>query len=180
MMDIAKLIAELIAREGGYVNDPRDAGGETNFGITERVARANGYTGAMRAMTRTQAAAIYESQYWFRPRFADIEPLYPKVAAELFDTGVNMGTAKASEFLQIALNALNNQARDYGDIREDGAIGPASLAALKAYKAKRGAEGEGVLLKALNCLQGARYIELARMRAANEAFVYGWLRTRVA
>jgi len=179
-MTLATMIADLIAREGGYVNDPRDAGGETNFGITIRVARANGYTGSMRAMTKTQAAGIYESQYWSRPGFADVAKLYPEIAEELFDTGVNMGPGKAAEFLQVALNALNNGGKDYPDIGEDGDIGPATMRSLKAFSAMRGAEGGRVLLKALNCLQGARYIELSRLRAANEAFVYGWLRTRVA
>jgi lysozyme family protein len=179
-MTIETLLDELIGREGGYVNDPRDAGGETIWGITIATARANGFTGAMRTMTREQAKAIYRSQYWIRPRFSEVEVIYPLVAEELLDTGVNMGVRKAGEFLQVALNALNNQGRDYADIGEDGAVGNATLGAIRAYKAKRGAEGQSVLLKALNCLQGARYIELSRLRSANESFVYGWLRTRVA
>lgn len=177
---IEEVLERLIAKEGGYVNDPRDTGGETIWGITARVARANGYTGPMRSMTRDQAKAIYRKQYWIRPGFSDVALVSQAVAEELFDTGVNMGPGKASEFLQIALNGLNNQARDYADIAEDGDIGPGTLAALRAYLAKRGKEGEAVLLKALNCLQGARYIDLARRRGANESFLFGWLRTRVA
>ncbi|WP_319800296.1 putative peptidoglycan-binding domain-containing protein, partial [Enterobacter hormaechei] len=45
---------------------------------------------------------------------------------------------------------------------------------------KRGGEGEIVLLRALNCSQGQRYLELAEQRPANESFVYGWMRERVS
>lgn len=177
---IDKLLDDLIAREGGYVNDPRDAGGETNWGVTARVARANGFAGPMRDMTREQAKTIYSKVYWTAPGFDRVAAFSQTVAEELFDTGVNMGPAKASEFLQIALNGLNSNGKDYPDIAEDGDIGSGTIAALVAYIHKRGVEGIVVLLKALNCLQGARYIELARGRAANEAFLYGWLRTRVS
>ena len=174
------LVEKLITKEGGYVFDPRDAGGETNFGITRAVARENGYAGAMAAMTRDQAKAIYRAKYWAKPGLYLIAPLSSKIAEELLDTGVNMGTGTAGTFLQRALNALNGQARDYADILVDGGIGPGTAAALKALLAKRGAAGEGVVLKALNCLQGARYIELAEGRAANETFEFGWLANRVA
>lgn len=179
-MSIEAIIDGIVDREGGYINDPRDAGGETNFGITVRVARANGYTGAMRALTRDKAEAIYRSEYVIRPGFAAIIPLSEKIAEELVDTGVNMGTGKAAEFLQKALNALNNQGKDYPDIAEDNDIGPATIRALKAYLAKRGKDGELVMLRILNGLQVARYVEIARMRSANEAFVFGWIRTRIS
>ena len=59
-----QLIAEVIDREGGYVNHPADRGGPTNWGITIAVARHHGYTGDMRALSRQQAAAIYAADYW--------------------------------------------------------------------------------------------------------------------
>ena len=55
-----------------------------------------------------------------------------------------------------------------------------ALAALRAFLGRRGDAGERVLLKALNCLQGARYIDLAQRRSANESFLYGWIANRVA
>lgn len=179
-MSIDKLIDGVIGREGGYVNDPRDPGGATIWGITERVARANGYTGPMKDMPREAAKNIYFAQYVQKPGFAAVMAESEAVAEELVDTGVNMGPPIAGLMLQKALNGLNNQARDYPDLLEDADFGPASIAALKAYLAKRGKDGEAVLLKALNCLQGARYIEIARGRPASEAFLFGWLRTRVA
>ena len=90
-----------------------------------------------------------------------------------------MGTHQAALWLQMALNAFNDSGRLYGDIREDGDIGPASLSALRAYVAARPKDGEAVMLKALNVLQGARYIDLARQRMSNERFVYGWIANRV-
>src|SRR3546814_21200881 len=90
-----------------------------------------------------------------------------------------MGPAVPSLWFQQALNALNNGARLYADIKEDGDIGPATLGAFRAYLKARGAEASEVMMKALNSLQGARYIELSRTRAANEDFTFGWLRPRV-
>lgn len=179
-MSIDSLIDGVIGREGGYSNNPNDSGGETCWGITIRVARANGYAGPMKDMPREAAKNIYFSQYVQKPGFASIMPLSTAIAEELVDTGVNMGPAVPALMLQQALNGLNNQGRDYADIREDADVGPGTLEALKAYLAKRGKQGEQVLLKALNCLQGARYIDLARGRSANEAFLYGWLANRVA
>src|SRR5215207_5525451 len=101
------LIDQLIEREGGYVNHPADRGGPTNFGITAAVARAQGYAGSMRDMPRSEAEAIYRRLYWIRPGFNAVARLSARVAAELFDTGVNMGPAVAVTFLQRALTALN-------------------------------------------------------------------------
>ena len=174
------LVEGLISREGGYVNNSNDTGRETIWGITRGVARENGYAGAMAAMTRGQAKALYRAKYWAKPGLYLIAPLSAKIAEELLDTGVNMGTGTAGTFLQRALNALNGQGRDYADVLVDGGIGPGTAGALKALLGKRGAAGEAVVLKALNCLQGARYIELAEGRAANETFEFGWLANRVA
>ncbi|MDK1233962.1 putative peptidoglycan-binding domain-containing protein, partial [Cronobacter turicensis] len=65
------------------------------------------------------------------------------------------------------------------DMSVDGRIGPRTINALQAYLNKRGKDGERVMLVALNCQQGERYIELAEQRPANESFVYGWLKERV-
>ena len=178
-MDITGLIDELIDREGGYVNDASDAGGATRFGITQAVARQNGYTGDMRVFPRDEAVAIYRRRYWLRPQFSEVARRAPTIAAELFDTGVNMGPATAAGFLQRALNALNRGQRDYPDLMLDGAIGPATLGALDGFLNTRGSAGERVLLKAIEALQGARYIALAERRPANEAFLYGWLANRI-
>lgn len=177
---IEKLVDDLIEREGGYVNHSADRGGPTCWGITEAVARAHGHRGAMRNLPREEAAAIYQRLYWLRPRLDEVAGRTTRVAAELFDTGVNMGPAVATTFLQRALTALNRNGKDYADLTPDGRIGPATLDALDRFLGVRGAKsGETVLLRALEALQGERYIRLAERRPANEAFLYGWLSNRI-
>ncbi|GAA4033928.1 putative peptidoglycan-binding domain-containing protein [Sphingomonas rosea] len=176
---IDQLIDELIAREGGYVDHKADRGGPTRFGITEAVARAHGYTGPMSLLPQAEAAAIYRRLYWLRPRFDQVQRRAPRIAAELFDTGANMGPGVAVTFLQRALTALNRNGKDYPDLTPDGRIGPITLAAIDAFLALRKAEGETVLLRALEALQGERYLRLAEKRPANEAFIYGWLANRI-
>lgn len=176
---IDKLVDGLIAREGGFVDHPADRGGATNWGITEAVARAHGYAGLMALLPRGEAAAIYRRLYWLRPRFDAVARRAPRVAAELFDTGANMGPGVATTFLQRALTALNRNGSDYPDLAPDGRIGEETLAALDAFLALRAPSGETVLLRALEALQGERYLRLAEKRPANEAFLYGWLANRI-
>lgn len=170
------IINEIIRVEGGYVNDPADSGGETNFGITEAVARAHGYNGLMVDMPREVAFDIYVAKYWDAVRGDQLVQLSEVVAEEVVDTSVNMGPGRAGKFLQRALNVLNSEAKLYQDLKVDGAIGPATLTALAAYLEQR---NEMVLSRALNCLQGSFYIELAERREKDERFVYGWLKNRV-
>jgi len=192
-IDVDRLVDALIDREGGYVAHPADNGGPTCFGITEDVARAHGYRGRMQNLPREEAAAIYRRLYWQRPRLDEIARRSARLAGELFDTGVNMGPAVAITFLQRALTALNRGGSDYADLVPDGRIGPATLAALDCFFHIRGSSpsvgldggdqqrtsGETVLLRALEALQGERYLRLAERRPANEAFLYGWLANRI-
>lgn len=179
-VDVQILVDELIEREGGYSDHPADRGGPTCWGITEAVARAHGYGGTMAELPRADAVAIYTRLYWLRPRFHQVARRAPKVAAELFDTGANMGPGVAATFLQRALTALNRNGRDYPDLVPDGRVGPLTIAALDAFLSVRGASaGETVLLRALEALQGERYLRLAEKRPANEAFLYGWLANRI-
>ena len=178
-MDISALIDEVIAREGGYSNHHADRGGATNFGITQAVARSQGYSGDMRALPRSLAVAIYRRLYWEKPGYAFVGEIAPLVAEELFDTAVNMGPGTASGFLQRALNALNRNQLDYPDLKLDSVVGAKTLAALGAFLRLHGKAGERVLLKALEALQGERYLALAESRPANEAFLYGWLANRI-
>lgn len=62
-MNIEQYLDELIKREGGYVNNPADRGGETKYGITEAVARTNGFKGNMKDLPLDVAKAIYKKQY---------------------------------------------------------------------------------------------------------------------
>jgi lysozyme family protein len=177
---IDQLIDEVIGREGGYSNHPADRGGATRWGVTEAVARAHGYRGDMRGFPREDAAQIYRRLYWTKPGFDQVAARAPRIAAELFDTGVNMGPGTATGFLKRTLNALNRGEVDYDDIGSTPIIDAATLAALDAFMVKRKAGGEAILLKALEALQGERYLRLAETRPANEAFLYGWLANRIS
>jgi len=171
-----KIINEIIRVEGGYVNDPSDSGGETNYGITEAVARSFGYTGEMRDMPRQVAFDIYSGKYWDSVRGNGLAALSERVAEEVVDTGVNMGVKRAGKFLQRSLNVLNDREKYYKDIVVDGVIGPGTVSALEICIFKRGDE---TLVKILNCLQGAFYVELAERREKDERFISGWFKNRV-
>jgi lysozyme family protein len=120
-MTIDSLIDTVLDREGGYVNHPADrGGGDPKARIAAAVARANGYGGPMRNFPLEQARALYRRLYWEAPRFDAIADLAPHLAAELFDSGVNMGSAVVAAFLQRALNALNRGATDYPDMPVQG------------------------------------------------------------
>ncbi len=175
-MNKKDIINNIIDKEGGYVNDPNDSGGETNHGITIDVARANGYEEAMITMPREVAFSIYEQRYWNSVKADEMINLSKSVAEEVVDTAVNMGSSRAAYYLQRSLNVFNKQGSLYNDIVVDGKIGNATLTALTGYLSQR---DEHTLVKALNCLQGAFYIELTERREKDERFVYGWLKNRV-
>ena len=171
-----KLIAEVIEREGGYVNHPADRGGPTNWGITIAVARRHGYTGDMRSLPRSTAAAIYAANYWHSLCLDDIAELSTDLALVLFDFGVNSGPGRAAEYLQRQLNVLNNRGKFYPDIKVDGSIGPATLAVLKTYESVRGKQGLYVLSHVVNAERIVFCRGLAERKESQEAFTYGWFR----
>lgn len=180
---ITQIIDGLIEREGSeYTNDPNDSGGPTKYGIT--IADLSEFYGRpassdeVRNMSRDTASGIYRDKYITKPGFGSVMALSQAIGEELIDTGVNCGVSVACMFLQRCLNAFNRRGVDYPDISVDGQCGAATRVALKAYLAKRGKEGEAVMLKALNALQGARYVDLAEKRPKDEDFVYGWIKNR--
>lgn len=109
---------ELLGHEGGYSNHPSDPGGETMWGVTVAVARANGYDGPMRSMPVDVAKAIYRKQYWDAVR---ADELPPAVRYAVFDAAVNSGVRQAAIWLQRAVG-----------VAEDGRIGPQTLVAARA------------------------------------------------
>lgn len=173
-----RMINEVIRIEGGYVDDPSDSGGETNYGITVAVARAYGFMGHMKDLPIETAFQIYVEKYWDSLKGDEIVLISELIAEELIDTGINMGISRAGKFLQRALNVLNNRAIYYSDITVDGQIGSVTVYALRAYMHKRDNDDE-TLAKVLNCLQGAKYVSLAEKREKDEKFISGWFRNRV-
>ena len=93
--------------EGGYVNDPRDPGGETKFGISKR-----SYPGVdIKSLTLEQAQAIYKRDYWQQ---ASCERMPPKIAVAVFDAAVHHGPKTAIKLLQRALKVADDG--EYGRI----------------------------------------------------------------
>lgn len=115
-------LAEVLKHEGGYVDHPDDPGGATNMGITHATLaawRGKAVTKAdVKALQRAEVASIYRSRYWL-PVNGDALP--PGVDLVLFDFAVNSGPARAVKTLQRVLG-----------VTQDGAIGPVTMAALKA------------------------------------------------
>jgi lysozyme family protein len=178
-MNFERFIDAILAAEKGYVDHSADRGGPTNWGVTQAVARRNGYDGPMQDMPESLAREIYRKRYIVEPGFDKVALIDEKVAFELIDTGVNMGPARASEFLQRCLNVFNAQGSRYADVFVDGRIGPVTLECLRSFLRWRGDNGSKALLKALNCLQGSRYIDIAENNESQEAFAYGWILNRV-
>lgn len=168
------LVEGVLGREGRYTNDPNDSGGETNWGITASIARAFGYTGAMRDMSRAQAVEIYRQRFWLQPRFDQVHASDPALAARLLDIGVNCGPGTAGKFLQRALNVLGDNGKYYGHLTVDGGIGAVTIQALRLFYSARGADGRAVLLSMVVAQQSVYYIECAENRSANEDFEFGW------
>lgn len=112
----------LLGHEGGFVDHPSDPGGATCWGVTERVARENGYQGAMRELPVAVAKKIYRSKYWDAVRAEDLPAA---VRYEMFDAAVNSGTGQATRWLQRALG-----------VADDGRLGPITIAAAHAADAQ--------------------------------------------
>lgn len=177
---VTSLIAGVIAVEGGYVNHPHDGGGETMYGITERVARDHGYMGDMRELPYALAFEIYTEEYVTAPRFDEIVSLSPAVGEELIDSGVNVGTRRAACWFQESLNNFNRAGRDYRDIRVDCQIGPKTLEAFKDLQRVRGERVAcQLMVKALDGKQFTHYTRLAERSYRYESFYVGWVNHRI-
>lgn len=178
-MSIESIIEGVIDREGVFSDNPLDRGGPTKYGITQATARRHGYTGDMRDLPRELAVKIYFKDYVEAPGFSRIAALNLPIAEELVDSGVNCGPALPSKWLQRTLNLLNRQGKLFPDLVVDGVLGPATHKALMYVLYQRGAAGEKIILRTLNCLQGVHYIEITERRPANEEFFAGWMLNRV-
>lgn len=178
-MNFERIIDEILAKEKGYVDHAADRGGPTNYGITVAVARANGFQGDMRDLPLALAREIFRRRYIAEPRFDKVVLEHEAIGYELIDTGVNMGPAVAATFLQRWLNAFNAGGSRYSQLFVDGRIGDVTLQALHAFLRWRGVEGGAVMVRALNCVQGARYLAIVESSSDQSAFLYGWMKERV-
>ena len=156
---IDKMVDRLIVNEGGYVKHIYDKGGATTYGITEAVARANGYNGSMENLSKQTAIDIYKKRYWTN---ACQSINSPAVAFLIFDMNTNHGIENASKILQRALNTLG------AGLVVDG------IAGRKTIKASNDAD-ENRLILALTAERLKFYINIKTFNT----FGKGWIR-RVA
>lgn len=170
-------LKQTLGMEGPASNLATDPGGDTRYGISK--TRHPGMWAAG-PPTYERAVAFYKV-LWNSRSLDVIAETAPHVAGKLFDIAVNAGEKHAAMWLQVALNAFNQQGRAYHDIDMDGAIGPVTLSAFHAYMAKRAKQGGAdVLHDALSAQQGSYYLNLRDGNPALEDFEYGWFKNRVA
>ena len=109
----------ILHHEGGYVNHPKDPGGETNLGVTKRVYEEWGGTKDMKDLEVEDVAPIYRKNYWDRIKADDLPS---GLDLCVFDFGVNAGTGRAAKYLQSMIGTV-----------ADGGIGPNTLKKLDEY-----------------------------------------------
>lgn len=102
----------LITHEGGFAHRPfsDDPGGATMYGVTEKVARANGYTGKMHDLTLDFAKSVYRKQYWDS---CQCDGMPDAIRYPLFDAAVNSGVSQSIKWLQSCVG-----------VKVDGVLGP--------------------------------------------------------
>lgn len=166
------IIAASIGLEGGYVNHPNDPGGETNKGITKRVAVANGYTGPMRTIPDSIVVSIYYQDYLVRPGYEPLIALDPAVTQELFDTTVNMGPSRPGRFFQESLNEICPALK----LKVDGQVGPATIAGYARCQRTLLCQA---MLPRLDAKQRAEYDRLVRVNPSLKVFYRGWINHRI-
>ena len=184
MGNFKEAYAKTMGHEGGYVNDPTDAGGETykgisrvynpswsGWGIIDELKNDGGFPEPSLGNDTDLHEAVesfYKDKYWDVNRLDE----FPQVIAEeMFDTGVNMGIGRAARFLQISLNYMNRNGSLFNELIVDGKIGPASLRALSLC-----IKDADVLLSMLNTLQGRHYMNYMDKNPSQKKYARGWFR----
>lgn len=150
MIMFDKFIDRVLSHEGGYVNDPRDPGGETKFGIAKR-----SYPHIdIKNLTREQAIEIYRTDFWQRVQGDQLPEAF---VFQALDAAVNHGIGNSVRWMQRAVGAA-----------DDGVIGPVTLARVKRFDPAD-----------LVLLFNAERLEFYTKLSTFDAFGRGWAR-RVA
>ena len=149
------IIEEVLKHEGGYVNDPHDAGGETNFGIAKKFNPDVD----IKNLTKEGAKEIYYEKYW-KPSKADKVP--DQLKHIYFDMVVNFGKRGAVKVLQQAAVAKGHK------IAVDGGIGPNTLKAIKNVETDR--------VRAYRVL---KFANIVIKKPTQEKFWLGWFRRAI-
>jgi lysozyme family protein len=155
-----KSFAEVLKSEGGYVNDPHDHGGETNLGVTKAAWAAYikrpVQDGEMKALTPDVVKPFYKTEYWDKCK---CDSLPSGVDYMVFDLAVNGGVGRGAKMLQTVVG-----------VNADGAIGPATLAALASLK-----DEPKVLIHKMSQYKESFYKAIVASKPDQEKFLKGWL-----
>ena len=170
-----QIIEIIIESEGGYSDHPADRGGKTKYGITERVARENGYKGNMMTLLLPVAKEIYKKEYWDKIKGDSIIKNNAKIAYILMDIAVNMGVYRSSKIFQEALNLCKKkQELHIDDLVVDGKIGTKTITCLDKileYDHTQNTE----IPKLLLFFQMKRYNKIVSKNPSQKVFLKGWL-----
>lgn len=167
MSGIDDILAGILQREGGFVDNPADPGGATNMGITQ--ATLSAWLGRpatldeVRNLTADTAKAIYTANYYAKPHIDQLPALIQPV---MLDAAVNSGPGQAVKWLQRVLNAGG-----YGPLAVDGGVGPATISAANKAAASMGSS----LNKALVEARRAFLEQLCQTRPQQAQFEKGWM-----
>ncbi|WP_102222793.1 holin-associated N-acetylmuramidase [Acidimangrovimonas sediminis] len=163
---VEEIAMGIVAREGGYVNDPDDLGGATNWGVTLGTMRRLGLdldhdgdvdTRDVQLLTQRQAVEIFIEHYYRRPQIDRLRD--PKLRVQVFDMYVNSGN-NAVKILQRLVTSMGFPAAD------DGAIGPKTLGAVASAEAAAG----GSIADAYAVARRSYYFGIADARPANRKY----------
>lgn len=180
---VAAILGAVFMMEGGEVNNPKDPGGHTNHGVTQKVAESHkevlakeyGWDGKMGSLTKEMAAEIYIDDYVLKPNFVAFADISPAVTHKLVDAGVNTGVSRPAKWLQLSLNEMSRDGKDYPKLQVDGKVGASTVDAYKALQKKRGKVAAcKVMIKLLDAKQLTHYTSVNM-----PDFVYGWVANRI-
>jgi lysozyme family protein len=160
---------ETLGYEGGYSDDPNDKGGKTKFGVTEVELKRSYNEGIVdhcnvKELTLDDAKVIYKDHYWDKISGSKINNKY--IAAELFDTSVNMGPRQAIKIVQRALEYLGE------NLQIDGIIGPITIGLINKWCIK----DPKTLYIILNCEQYMIYKIIIEVDPSQRTFARGWIK----
>tara|TARA_R110002020_G_scaffold9501_4_gene37244 strand:+ start:15378 stop:15851 length:474 start_codon:yes stop_codon:yes gene_type:complete len=155
-MNFEEIIDHVIDHEGGYVNDPKDLGGETKYGISKRwYPEIN-----IKDLTIDDAKNIYYEDYWVPSKAQDLPE---DIRATYFDMCVNLGQKRAVKILQESVNSAGGP-----KLLIDGHIGPKTIQSSHRASKQR--------IQAYRCLFYGKIVE---NNPDQKRFYYGWFKRAI-
>ena len=147
-----EIIGVVLEHEGGYVNDPKDPGGETKYGVSKRAYPNED----IKSLTEESAKDIYRRDYWDKNRCAELPESLRHI---YFDMCVNMGAGRATKIMQETANAKG------ANLKIDGGMGPMTVGAMKSVELER-----------VRAYRVKYYVTLIERKPDLAKFYFGWFK----